>query len=394
MLPSHNIWLDFFLCSCVHKQLQIISTLLILLIAVPVVAGDGQIRVMPRVDRSDLTVQVVLAAWADSLSQWRGVAPAELRYDRSAVPGSPRTVVTDWFSQTEDVVREFPPTILSIEPDGNQWVVRTMFSTVQEGSNHVIPLGILRTWFRFDEHGLLETVSPIERVSADWDQTVVGRVTYRTPKDHALDRARALEANRFLERTAAYFGVEPPSAVQMYVAPNRDRMCELFGLEYYAFPPSGMAFPQQGTIFSGLGDPYYPHELTHVVVHDLEEGAHPIISEGVATWLGGSITFDFQSLVTTYHAERETGDVPSFIELFTDDDIPQDDQYVLGAVLVDAVHRRHGADGVRQVLTSRTTSGAMLAISRMLNIDPSDQLGSLTPLIEESISAFRPQPGR
>jgi len=394
MLTIGNMWHDFLLCSCMRKQLQIISTLLALLIAVPAVASDGQIRVMPRVDRSDLTVQVVLAAWVDSLSLWQGLTPGEPRYDRSAVPGSARTVVTDWFSQTEDVVREFPPTILSIEPDGGEWVVRTMFSTTDTETDHVIPLGILRTWFRFDEDGLLETVSPVDRVSANWNQTVVGRLTYHTPKDHALDRARALEANRFLERTASYFGVEPPSTVSMYVAPNRDQMCELFGLEYYAFPPSGMAFPDQGVIFSGLGDPYYPHELTHVVVKDLEDGAHPIISEGVATWLGGSITSDFSSLVTEYHAERETGAVPSFIDLFTEDDIPQDDQYVLGAVLIDAMHRRHGADGVRRVLTSRSTSGTMLAISRMLNIDPSDQLGSLRPLIEESIAASRPQPGR
>ena len=119
----------------------------------------------------------------------------------------------------------------------------------------------------------------------------------------------------------------------MYVAPNRDRMCELFGLEYYAFPPSGMAFPDQGVVFSGLGDPYYPHELTHVVVRDLENGAHPIVSEGVATWLGGSITFDYISLVESYRSSQQAEPIPSFIELFTDDEIPQDDQYILGAVL-------------------------------------------------------------
>lgn len=349
---------------------------------------------MPRVDQSDLTVKVVLSAWVDSLSAWRGLTPALIRHDRSAVPGSPRGVVTDWFSQTDDVVRTFPPTVLSIEPDGDQWVVRTMFSTVQDGSNHVIPLGILRTWFRFDEHGLLETVSPVERVTASWDEQVVGRITYRTPEDLPLDAARAREADRFLDETAAYMGVEPPSDVTMYVAPNRDRMCELFGLEYYAFPPSGMAFPDQGVIFSGLGDPYYPHELTHIVVRDLEQGAHPIVSEGVATWLGGSITDDYLTLVGTYRATRAGTTVPSFIELFTDDAIPQDDQYILGAVLIDAIARRHGADGVRHVLASRTLSGTMLAISRMLNIDPSDQLGSLLPLINESIAAHRPQPGR
>ena len=349
---------------------------------------------MPRVDQTDLTVKVVLSAWVDSLATWRGVNPELIRHDRSAVPGSPRTVVTDWFSQDLELVRRFPPTVLSIEPDGEQWVVRTMFSTTDAGTNHVIPLGILRTWFQFDDHGLLETVSPVERASASWTEQVVGRITYRTPRDLPLDPVRALEADRFLEGTAEYFGVEPPDHVTMYVAPNRDRMCELFGLEYYAFPPSGMAFPDQGVVFSGLGDPYYPHELTHIVVRDLEGGAHPIVSEGVATWLGGSITFDYLSLLTTYRSERRGTDVPSFIQLFTEDAIPQDDQYILGAVLIDAIDRRHGADGVRQVLTSRSTSGTMLAISRMLTIDPSDQLGSLLPLIEESIAAYRPQPGR
>lgn len=349
---------------------------------------------MPRVDRTDLTVQVVLAAWVDSLDQWRGVGVGDVRQDRSTIPGSPRMVVTDWFSQTDDLVHKFPPTILSIEPDGEHWVVRTMFSTTDAGSGHVIPLGILRTWFHFDQDGLLETVSPVDHVSRSWHEQVVGRITFRTPTDQALDRTRATESNRFLERTAEYFQVEPPSTVTMYVAPDRDRMCELFGLEYYAFPPSGMAFPEQGLIFSGLGDPYYPHELTHVVVRDLEDGAHPIVSEGVATWRGGSITMDYISLVEQYRSSRQAADLPSFIDLFTHGGIEQDDQYILGAVLIDAIDRRHGADGVRHVLATRTTSGTMLAISRMLNMDPSDQQGSLLPLIEESIVSFKPQPGR
>ena len=171
----------FLLCSCMRKQLQIISTLLLLSWGPLYGAEEGEIRVMPRVDQTDLTVKVVLSAWVDSLSTWRGITPEIIRHDRSAVPGSPRTVVADWFSQDEDLVRTFPPTVLSIEPDGDQWVVRTMFSTTDQGSNHVIPLGILRTWFRFDDHGLLETVSPVERVSDSLD----GRSRWPDPIPHA-----------------------------------------------------------------------------------------------------------------------------------------------------------------------------------------------------------------
>jgi len=98
--------------------------------------------------------------------------------------------------------------------------------------------------------------------------------------------------------------------------------------------------------------------------------------------------------VSGYRSAKTATDIPSFIELFTQNGIPQDDQYVLGAVLIDAIHRRHGSDGVRQVLASRTMSGTMLAISRMLGFDPGDQQGSLAPLIDESISSHRPQPGR
>ena len=103
---------------------------------------------------------------------------------------------------------------------------------------------------------------------------------------------------------------------------------------------------------------------------------------------------DYISLVEQYKTSRPMADIPSFIDLFTQEGVPQDDQYILGAVLIDAIDRRHGADGVRQVLASRSTSGTMLAISRMLNIDPSDQVGSLLPLIEESMASFKPQPGR
>ncbi len=374
--------------------LRPLSTFVLVLVASPLLAGIGQVKVMPRVDQSDLRVRVVLAAWVDSLSTWRGVVPASAGFDRSAVPGSPRGVVVDWFSQSEDIVREFPPTILSIEPEQQNWVVRTMFSTVDPDSRHVIPLGILRTTFRFDEDGLVETVQPLPAATSGWLSEQVGRLQVRYSSKTQLDRSRAAEAVAFLERTAGYFAVPAPEHVTMYVAADRDEMCSLFGLEYYAFPPSGMAFPDHGMVFSGLGDVYHPHELSHLVIDAIAPEAHEIINEGVATWLGGSITADFTTLVADYLRGRSPETIPNYLQLFTDREISQDDQYVLGAVIIDAIHRRHGAAGVRQALTTTSTSGVMLAVTRMLAIEQDDRIESLLPLINEALAYRTAQPGR
>lgn len=398
MLRNHNIDVENSLCSYVTKHLTII---LFAIATTRMVAGGegsvpGSVKLMPRVDLSNPSVAAVVSTWIDSLEQWRGAGPDGLTaQDRSSVPGSTQSVVLDWFSQSKDVISSFPPTVLSVEPAANGWTVRTMFSTTDPQTGHVIPLGILRSTFTMTpDAGRWTLLNPLTESLANREATTVDMITYSHAEGTEVNTYRASEATRFVRSIANRFDVAVPENITMVLSPNRDAMCSVLGLEYYAFPPSGLAFPERNIILSSFTDPYYPHELTHIVLRPLEKNAHPIIREGVATWLGGSINTGMTQLVSDYLRVRDEDDIPSFLELFTNNEIAQDDQYILGAAICATVAKRHGDQAVADLLLAGTTSEVMLKLKTYLGVDPADKQSSLVTMLRDIVSSAQAKPGR
>ena len=272
---------------------------------------------------------------------------------------------------------------MSVEHTGNEiWTLRTIFSTVEDGTQNVIPLGILRTSFNVDESHVT-FLDPIQQVTESWKKTSVGRMTFVHPDGVTLDNERAQMADDFLGRVASLFRVEPPENITMYITRDRDEMCSLFGLEYYAFPPSGLAYPSENVVLTSLADPFYAHELVHVVVHELEEGTLPEVSEGVATWLGGSLNVSLLGLVRGYAERTGLENVPTMRELFEDHRIDQDSKYILSAVLMDAVHKRSGMQGIRSMMDATTPEAAVRTARRILGASATQPEPSMAPLVRE-----------
>jgi len=299
----------------------------------------------------------------------------------------PDGVVRDWFSQDADVVRTYPPTVLSIEPIDNVWVVRTMFALIDPTSFHVIPLGILRTTFRRGEGGYV-VLNPLDALRQTMDSTLVGMILYRHLPTTVIRADAADSAVQFVEQTARQLALSVPERIEFIVTNSRDELASSLGLEYFAFPPTGLSFPTSGVILSGAGSPFYAHELVHMVLAD-DDSTHPVIREGVATWLGGSLGRSPDDVLHDYINERDSLSVPSLTELFTDIDLPQDDLYIVGAALCKRAWERGGASAIRSLLESRSTSDAMLRFTRILGLDPADTqetLYSLVKLVAEPVA--------
>ena len=341
------------------------------------------VRVMQRVDTANPEVRLVLRAWVDSLTVWRqtalglGASP-----DRSGLAGMPDGVVRNWFAQSAEIVATFPPTVLSVEPDGQRWVVRTLFSATDVVTHHIVPLGILQTVLARGADSRWTIENPLMRRTTGWQEFETDRILYRYASQTRINKRRAEEASDFVASTSETFRLEPPTSITFYVTESRDAMCALLGIEYYSYPPSGLSYPSENIILSGMGDAWYPHELVHIVFRDFDD-AHPVVREGVATWLGGSLGEDFDVLLARYVQDKKTPDVPSFVRLFTDPYLPQDDVYIVGAALCKAVYNKAGAEGVLELLRARSTSEAMLRISRVLGIEPGDTQETLVALLTQ-----------
>ncbi|MDZ4745887.1 MAG: hypothetical protein SGJ05_07775 [bacterium] len=349
---------------------------------------------MKRVDTSNAEVQLVLKAWVDSLAVWRqsalGLGTAR---DRSGLAGMPDGVVRNWFGQSAEVVATFPPTVLSIEPIEQGWEIRTLFSATDLLSRHIVPLGILRSAFVRDDKGTWTVESPLLRTTSDWEETRTDRIRYVHPANLKVNKSRAKAASDFVASTAATFGIEPPTRITFYVTNSRDAMSTLLGIEYYSYPPSGLSYPAENIILSGMGDAWYPHELVHIVFRDFDD-AHPVVREGVATWLGGSLGEDFSVLLTRYIREKKPTEIPSFVQLFTDPYLPQDDVYIVGAALCKAMYNKAGAKAILELLRSKSTSDAMISITRVLGIEPGDRQETLVPLLTQLLEQSAVDAGR
>lgn len=348
------------------------------------------VRVMRRVDTTNPEVRLIWKSWVDSLSQWRKAAlanaVAQATTDTvqpiSVKAGMPEGVIKNWFGQSSEILTSFPPTVLSIEPDGARWVVRTMFSAPDSARRTVVPLGILQVRFIKLDAGTWSIQNPLVEKTGRWKEYSTDHIRFLFPNEMSIDKSRAKSASEFVETTARMFRIEPPNLITFYVTRTRDAMCDLLGIEYYSFPPSGLSFPAEHIILSGMGDAWYPHELVHVVFRDYDD-ACPVIREGVATWLGGSLGDDFDVLLPRYLHQKKAGEVPSFVRLFTDPYLPQDDVYIVGAALCRAVYEKAGPDAVLDLLRARKTSDAMLKISQILGLEPGDRQENLIPLLTQ-----------
>lgn len=348
----------------------------------------AQVIVMPRVDTANAVVRHIVQTWSDSVHQWRGIDPGAIDPDRSNVPGSLASIVRNWFAQSAEVVTAFPATILSVEPLAeHRWVIRTAFSSVDPNSHAVIPLGIMRTVVEIDD-GNAVFKNPLAETTAQWQHIQQGTLTYILPPGSNPDRRRMREAEAFVFQISNEFGVDAPSHINYVVARNRDELCSVVGLEYFALPPQGLAWPASSTIVVGNGDVAYAHELVHVVLSSIDV-SHPVIREGIATLYGGSLGRPFVDLLREYRATRSDASIPSFTMLFTNDNLSQDDLYILGAAVCEQIRASHGVGALRLLLATESRSECMRLVAQYLDVEPGDTMAALTEVVEASMISMQ-----
>src|SRR5690606_30146752 len=191
--------------------------------------------------------------------------------------------------------------------------------------------------------------------------------------DMTPDSSRAASATRFVAELSQRFNVAPPERLDYFVTSSPDEYHRIVGLDYFVRPSGpgtatgGMALGE-GIVLSG--DPSqgeaYLHELAHAVLLPLDIRNH-FVSEGIATWLGGSQGRDLAELLRVLgDFQRERCDVS--LELLIRDDVPDGGQfatvawYATGALYVDNVQERAGMAGRRALSATDAGTDATLRL--------------------------------
>ena len=347
---------------------------LLLFLSITTASAQSSISVHPLVDTSRADIRQAVAVWTAYLR----ARPDSIRYspfwNEAEQAQSPRfDLLEREFEPT--LYRGYPVQILSVlgYPDGF-YQIKSLFGGNNPKGRSPLIFCIANVYARPDSggHWLLYNALPINRARF-WNSQQMGHVTYYFPPYHQFNKQKAKQLNQFIDNLCQQFNV-PPKPVDYYLADTPDELRQLRGFDYEAvssglLKPTGRAIDNR-VFCSGL-DEFYPHEIVHVYLDARYPNQHPWVSEGLATYLGGSRgqLLDWHlARVASHLREHPEIDLRNMLGLVTLDEFT-DYRYALGGLLARAVFTKGGLPLLKQFMQSgRADSAYYAALEQFLGL--------------------------
>ena len=272
------------------------------------------------------------------------------------------------------------PTVLDIRPaspgDTSAYVVKTLFARlVGDRSPAVKPIALSRV-YAVRERGQWVFANALPRLTKEWARERVGPITYVVQPGHRFDRGRAAAAVQFADSVANAFGAPRLAALTYYVTDSPDEMHRIMGLDWFITGGTrggGYSRSADRLVFSGdpiVGEAYL-HELAHFALAPIlpSGSVHPMIAEGIASWLGGSLGMDYTHMMRAYAEYLRAHPTVGLETVLGDNDVDVGWRPA-GALLCAMVFERGGVPAVKQLLASGRTNDALRQeVGRLLGAD-------------------------
>lgn len=268
----------------------------------------------------------------------------------------------------------FPVHVLSINQDENIYWIKAQFSSCQaDGTPNILAIV---NYVARRENGAYKLCNALTINKKNWNCVTVGMVDFYFPTYHEFDYEKAQKLIGFIHETCRNFGVKP-KPFEYYLADHYDEIQELKGLDYYIgmggqSKPSGKATDDK-VYCGGLGE-YYPHEVFHVLIDEHFPNKHFWVSEGIATFLGGSRgkNLDWHIRRTNRYLEKHPEiDLNDMLKL-TNLDSETSYHYVLGGLIAKKIFDKGGWSLVKEFMSSgKTDADYYNALEKYLGVQKS-----------------------
>ncbi|MBL7999576.1 MAG: hypothetical protein JNL32_13190 [Candidatus Kapabacteria bacterium] len=324
------------------------------------------VRITHRIDTSNTETRELLGLWLSYLHN----APHE-RKQRTEWNSAEKQSMRDadltrvWVFQHDSMLLEYPPTILSIEPVGALRVIRTLFS-MRDSTGLIVPLGMHRVYAE-QEFGSWKLKSALSVLTKQWKRSTSGVLRIVHSPELSVSPVLARRAAQYCDSIASLFDITMQETI-LYVCESPDEVARIIGLDYFAHPPYGITYPENHILFSGTGTPWYPHELVHAVFSEFS-ATHPLLREGVATWLGGSLGDSFDKLVRDLQDSVRLGKRLALQSILAQPMQYSTELYTIGGVLCWYAYSLGGSESVRVLLSTGGTDADLYhAINTMFGV--------------------------
>jgi hypothetical protein len=314
----------------------------------------------------------------DSSARTRGLWSRTTEFDRTAGD------VTAWRAN-----QGFPATVVGVipaMPGDSVYIVRILYARA-DSTGTVAPLALQRLYAVREAgapyHFRLSGAFP--RMRTDWEQRSKGPITFWYVAGQRPNTARIERASTFIDSVARLFSVPVPRHLDVIVGTSMDDVERAIGLDFFP-EPSGPGQRSGGLnlgsiILSGnpaIAEAYF-HEFVHSVLGPSLPAGSVLLSEGVATWLGGSRGRTPHEMYELLHSYQQTdstltlsGLIRSRFQL-TDADRASNVLYATGALIADTIYRKKGIAALRSLYQLKGDSDTLIrGISSALGFSPSD----------------------
>lgn len=268
-----------------------------------------------------------------------------------------------------------PVHVLSIKSKDGVYEIKAQFSVCQEnGQPYILAIA---NYFAKKENGSYKLYNALPFNREGWLHTKVGFVDFYYPKTHGFNNEKANKLNDFIKDICTDFDVKP-KPIEYYMAADFDEIQSLKGFDYYLgmggeTKPTGKAAGDK-VYCGGLGE-YYPHEVFHVEIDEHYPNKHYWVSEGLATFLGGSRGKDLQwhlKRTNAYLQKHPEINLNNMLELRNVDEYTSY-QYALGGWIAKEVYQKGGWTMVKEFMNSgKSDADYYNAIENFIGVERSD----------------------
>lgn len=247
----------------------------------------------------------------------------------------------------------YRPTLLAIEPVAEGRLLRVTWSEDGRSTDRCVFDFLARPT---DEGVRLSF--PIARNTTDWERRTFGDLQYVISPKHVFNEADALAQQRMFERLATWFEV-PTFPVTYYSFTDPVDLFRAKGFHQhpmmYTIPTGGMV-DVGNNVYAGNNKDIYVHEVVHLFTYRLFPDQPALLSEGLATLIGGSNERDYEwhrANLRAYLADPAI-DLRDRCNAHAQDDIAGHTSvpYVIGALLCERILRTDGKQGLFKVFAA------------------------------------------
>lgn len=216
---------------------------------------------------------------------------------------------------SSQLLRYYKPTILSIEKEGDNYGIRTIFlaDSLPEAYRKSNPWCITKL-YAVKENGEWKLKNALPIITANWNTKTIGKITFIYPQHHKFNAELATKASLFCDEISKEYKFSDWKPFKFYITDNGDELGKLLNFDFYfAGYTTGIGMNDNRILLSGMGSEYYPHEFIHLIVP--EQNRHWIIEEGFATWKGGQGGETFEESAKLFANALADNDTVTFAEV-------------------------------------------------------------------------------